>query len=102
MTIRLTDIHYLCRNNLRTRQRQIASPQLLRHQQSQGDFLRGALSQFHCQVLIPMSASNAERISVGLNPLAQTFGQGGRGEQFVAERNCLIKGACLRPSASRR
>jgi hypothetical protein len=49
-----------------------------------------------------MSASDAERIGVYLNPLAQTFGQRGRGEQFVAERNRLIKSACLRPPASRR
>jgi hypothetical protein len=44
-----------------------------------------------------MSAPDAERIGVSPNPLAQTFGQRRRGEQFVAERNRLIKGACLRP-----
>lgn len=44
-----------------------------------------------------MSASNSERVGVCLNPLAQPFGQRGRTEQLVAERNRLIKGSCLRP-----
>ena len=44
-----------------------------------------------------MSASNTERIGVSPNPLAQPVGQRRRGEQFVAERNRLIKGASLRP-----
>jgi hypothetical protein len=66
-------------------------------QESQCDFLCGAFGQLRRQFFMPMSAPNAERIGVCLNPLAQALGKRRRSEQFVAERNRLIEGACLRP-----